>query len=390
MMSNERIDYLLNLSEEQLRNVVLIPLLTQMGFEDVIEYHGAVEKGKDLICRFPDMLGVTRYVGVVVKRTDIHGAVSQAGNAGEVLLQIQQTFDEPYTDIFDLKEVVIDECWVVTSGIVKPTAVESIQGTLKKSNLNKLVRFIDQRKLCNLIDRHLPGFWHTDRYLMIMLHDLRAPISSVRAAAERLIQLSSKEQRCDRDRIRIVAEDIGLQMLLVHRMLESNHLFALSDLLVHAKLADLNEIVDKVVRQMRPLAQRRYAGQRLLEFHESTKKAWCKIDEHTISQAVWNLIDNGLKYGYDGCAVTISVEDMGRSVEVAVTDFGIGIPPDAVEKVAQPHFRAENAKCVSPAGAGIGLTVAHRIAAAHGGTILIRNCANPTVVVLSIPKQRRK
>ncbi len=45
-MSDDRTDYLRSLSEEQLRSVVLIPLLTQMGFADVIEYHGSVEKGK--------------------------------------------------------------------------------------------------------------------------------------------------------------------------------------------------------------------------------------------------------------------------------------------------------------------------------------------------------
>ena len=104
MMTDNREEYLQSLSEDQLRNIVLIPLLTQIGFADVIEYHGSVEKGKDIICRFRDMLGEVRYVGVVVKRTDIHGAVGKTGSAGEVLLQVQQTFDQPYTDIFDLKE----------------------------------------------------------------------------------------------------------------------------------------------------------------------------------------------------------------------------------------------------------------------------------------------
>jgi hypothetical protein len=390
-MADDRTNYLTTLTEEQLRNVVLIPLLTQMSFQDVIEYHGAVEKGKDIICRYLDKLGVTRYVGVVVKRTDIHGAVSQTGSAGEVLLQIQQTFDEPYTDIFDLKEVVIDECWVVTSGIVKPSAIESIQGMLRKSNLNKLVRFIDQRKLCTLIDRYMPGFWHSDRYLMLILHELKGPIYSVRAAAEFLNHIAGKTGDIDRARIREVARDIELQMVLVARMLESNHLFTVSELRVHAREADLNAVAEHVVDQIRPFAERRLGQPREVQLRKAPSHVPCEIDEHMISQAIWNLVDNGLRYGNPQKPVIVSVEDAARSVvEVVVTDFGIGIPPEAVENIMQPHFRAENAMRVSFAGAGLGLTVADRVARAHDGMILVRSCANPTVVVLTVPKRRTK
>lgn len=389
-MSNDRADYLRSLSEDQLRNIVLIPLLTQMGFTDVIEYHGSVEKGKDIICRFHDMVGEMRYVGVVVKRTDIHGAVGQAGSAGEVLLQIQQTFDEPYTDVFDLKEVAIDECWVVTSGIVKPSAIESVQGMLKKSNLNKLVRFIDQRKLCSLIDRHLPGFWRSDRYLMLILHELKGPIYSVREAAEFLNHIAGKEGDMNRAQIREIARDIELQMVLVARMLESNHLFTVSDLRVHPRESDLNAVAKHVIEQIQPFAERRHGQPMLVEFRKAPDHVSCEIDEHMISQAIWNLVDNALRYGDPQRSVIVGVENTDQLAEVSVTDFGIGIPPNAIEKIMHPHFRAENAMRISFAGAGLGLTVAERVARAHGGSIVVRSCANPTVIVLSLPKRREK
>lgn len=251
-MNETRDDSLHNLSEDQLRNVVLIPLFSQMGFQDVIEYHGTTEKGKDIICRFRDMAGEMRYVGIVVKRTDIHGAVGKTGNAGEVLLQVQQTFDFPYTDIFDLKEVVIDECWVVTSGLIKPTAVESIQGTLKKSNLDKLVRFIDRRKLSTLIDRHMPAFWRTDRLLALVLHEMKGPIYSVRAHAENLEFFVGKGDQIDKERVLRIAQAIRTQVQLFDHLLESNSIFMSSELRLRLQEADLNDVVGGVVKLMLP------------------------------------------------------------------------------------------------------------------------------------------
>ncbi|NOR18327.1 NACHT domain-containing protein, partial [candidate division WOR-3 bacterium] len=80
-------------------------------------------------------------------------------NAKEILFQIEQSFDEPYTDVYGLKELVIDKCVVVTCKDIKNTAIESIRGKLKKSNLDKLLRFIDGNKLIELLDKHMPNYF---------------------------------------------------------------------------------------------------------------------------------------------------------------------------------------------------------------------------------------
>lgn len=387
-MNDTRDEFLENLREDQLRDIVLIPLFSQMGFQDVIEYHGAAEKGKDIICRFRDMAGEMRYVGIVAKRTDIHGSVGKAGNAGEVLLQVQQTFDSPYTGIFDLKEVVIDECWIVTSGLIKPTAIESIQGTLKKSNLDKLVRFIDRRKLCTLIDRHMPAFWRSDRLLSLVLHEMRAPISSARAWAQVLELMVSKEDPIDKNRVQKISENITLQMELVDRLLESNSIFTASGLSVRTEEVDLNEIVEGVVKRILPLAGRRYGEPRSLEFRRASSSAICEIDSRMVSQAIWNLLDNAVKYGSPQRPATVAIEIGDHSFSVVVSDFGIGVPPEAVERIMQPLYRAENAVRLTPSGVGLGLTIAERVARAHGGAVVIRSCQNPTVFVLVLPKRR--
>jgi hypothetical protein len=127
----------------------------------VIEHHGgSAEKGKDIIGYYEGLLGEHRYVCVVAKVGDIHGSVSKRGSASEVLFQAEQALSEPYTDVYTLQEVRMDECWVMTTGEIKNTAIDSIRGTLAKSNLDKLVRFIDGKRLVELVSLYMPGFWY--------------------------------------------------------------------------------------------------------------------------------------------------------------------------------------------------------------------------------------
>ena len=209
MNADERfLEYLRHLREEELRAFVLMPLLRRMGYRDVVEYHGgSAEKGKDIVCWYSDPSGERRFVSLVVKRGNIHGSVSKSGNAAEVLHQLQQVFDEPYTDLYGLKEVIIDECWVVASGDILNTAVESIQGQLKKSNLNKFVRFLDSSKVLGLINNYYPEFRLQDFHMSLFFHEVGARVVCAQAATERLEWLLANRSLND-DSARRCVEDI--------------------------------------------------------------------------------------------------------------------------------------------------------------------------------------
>jgi HEAT repeat protein len=160
MDKKKKLAILRSLNEARLRREVLIPLFEHMEFEDVIEYHGgSSEKGKDIIYYKTDPFDRKKYTSVVVKKDNISGTVSKPTGAKEVLFQVEQSFDEPYTDIYGLKQVEMDFCIVATAGKIINTAVESIRGRLKKSNLDKLVDFIDGGKLVDLMDKHMPGYF---------------------------------------------------------------------------------------------------------------------------------------------------------------------------------------------------------------------------------------
>ena len=81
------------------------------------------------------------------------------------------------------------------------------------------------------------------------------------------------------------------------------------------------------------------------------------------------LVDNALKYSPPGAPVTVRVGPAGCGVEVSVEDAGIGLAGEDAARVFEPFVRSAEARRRGVDGLGLGLAVARRIAAAHGGSL---------------------
>jgi signal transduction histidine kinase len=99
-------------------------------------------------------------------------------------------------------------------------------------------------------------------------------------------------------------------------------------------------------------------------------------DEALVRRALWNLVENAAKYGAP--PITLAAAPDGDRVTLSVTDEGPGIPPEARERVLDPFHRLDAARTPGrsgPAGVGLGLTFARRVAEVHGGTIAVAPAA---------------
>jgi hypothetical protein len=158
MSENAKIKRLSELSEKQLRETLLVPLLARLGYKAVTVYHGPQERGKDIICYRQDQLGDREYLAVVAKAADLNGAVSSSDGLREVLHQVLQCFDVPYEDLFGVTRVRMNRVWVVTSRRIISGAQASIFDGLQKNNLDKVTRFISGERLIELLDEYYPAF----------------------------------------------------------------------------------------------------------------------------------------------------------------------------------------------------------------------------------------
>jgi signal transduction histidine kinase len=101
-------------------------------------------------------------------------------------------------------------------------------------------------------------------------------------------------------------------------------------------------------------------------------------DRALLKRALWNLIENAAKYGAP--PITLDSIQEEESIRLTVTDRGEGISPAERERVLTPFYRLDRARTPrgageAPTGFGLGLTLAQRVAEAHGGRIVIEPAA---------------
>ncbi len=96
---------------------------------------------------------------------------------------------------------------------------------------------------------------------------------------------------------------------------------------------------------------------------------WTRAHPPLLGQLLDNLLENACKYSDPGSLITLRVWCEPDAVALAVEDCGCGIPAQELPRVFDPFYRADSARALGRGGVGLGLAVARRIAATHGGTI---------------------
>jgi signal transduction histidine kinase len=93
------------------------------------------------------------------------------------------------------------------------------------------------------------------------------------------------------------------------------------------------------------------------------------IDSYQISQVLRNLLDNAVAHTAKGDSITVTAEQQGKWIEVAVTDTGEGIPAEDLPNIFERFYRVDKSRARATGGSGLGLTIAKRLVEAHGGQI---------------------
>jgi two-component system phosphate regulon sensor histidine kinase PhoR len=94
-----------------------------------------------------------------------------------------------------------------------------------------------------------------------------------------------------------------------------------------------------------------------------------QADAGALTHALWNLLDNAIKYSEKEREVWVSVGGSEGGVAIAVRDHGLGIPTSERKEIFRKFIRGERAKQLGIKGTGLGLAIVTHIVRAHGGTI---------------------
>jgi two-component system sensor histidine kinase KdpD len=195
-------------------------------------------------------------------------------------------------------------------------------------------------------------------------HDLRTPLSSIKASATSLLEEGVSFDASQREELlRTIAEESDRLNRLIGNLLDLSRLRA--GALVPEKVpTPIDEVIEGVVSRMGRILD----GLRIdIRIKDGIPPV--PIDVLQIDQVLSNLLENAARYSPDDSEIQVRASKWQSSVEIEVADRGPGIPPEDRERVFQEFFRGGSED--RRGGAGLGLSIARAIVAAHGGSMRI-------------------
>lgn len=196
-------------------------------------------------------------------------------------------------------------------------------------------------------------------------HELKTPIGAVGLLAEALLSASDDAERVREfaDRLRAESQRLGR---LTQEIIELSRLQA-ADMVEKAELLEVDELVAAAIDQSRVAAEAH--GIRLVS--GGTEGLRVFGDESMLVMAIQNLIANAIQYSPAGSRVGIGVSAADDIVEIAVTDQGVGIPEDELDRVFERFFRTDPARSRHTGGSGLGLSIVKHVVQNHGGDVRV-------------------
>jgi signal transduction histidine kinase len=215
-------------------------------------------------------------------------------------------------------------------------------------------------------------------------HELKTPLTAVRMYGEMLRDgmVESTEQR------QAYYETITLEAERLSRLI--NNVLELSQLerntrQVNLSVGDVSQAVREAVSMLRPHAEREGFT---LEVSAAPNLPAARFDRDALTQILFNLLDNALKYGSSAEERRISVRcepSEAGGVRIAVADRGPGVAPEQLAAIFEPFYRGENELTRKKQGTGIGLALVRGLAERMRGKVEGRNLAPGFEVRVELP-----
>ena len=211
-------------------------------------------------------------------------------------------------------------------------------------------------------------FTEQQRFIADASHELRTPLAVLRGETEVAL-----EQNRGADYYKESLALIKDEAERLTRIVENLFILARQPVDQHSMMKEplrLNEVVSECVRSAQVLATQR--GLRL-RLDGAMSEVNFTGDDELLKRMLLNLLDNAVKYTAPGGEVGVALSTEYGSARIVVTDSGIGIPSAEQPRIFDRFYRVDKARSRALGGAGLGLSIAKWIVAAHGGTISVES-----------------
>lgn len=208
-------------------------------------------------------------------------------------------------------------------------------------------------------------------------HELRTPLAVMQTSLEVLQKREQPSVEEYADAVRMAAEQTGRLSHLVSTLLEMTELQTVQ----RTDHIALSALIEEVICDLAQIA-----GERQVTLIQMPGEAEVTGSDPLLYRAVYNLVENAIKYNRPGGSVTVGVRTENDTAIVSVMDTGIGIDRGSWESVFEPFVRVDKSRSRALGGVGLGLALVRDIAVQHGGSVRIAHSSDKgTEMLLTLP-----
>ncbi|WP_433745967.1 cell wall metabolism sensor histidine kinase WalK [Falsibacillus pallidus] len=195
-------------------------------------------------------------------------------------------------------------------------------------------------------------------------HELRTPLTTMRSYLEALAEGAWQDEGIAPQFLHVTQNETERMIRLVNDLLQLSRLDS-KDYRLNKDWVNFIEFFNRIIDRFEMTIDQNITFTR--DFFSDD--VYVDIDTDKLTQVLDNIISNALKYSPQGRKVTFSVVEKEPFIEVSVSDEGMGIPKDQLDKIFDRFYRVDKARTRQMGGTGLGLAIAKEMIEAHNGKI---------------------
>jgi PAS domain S-box-containing protein len=204
-----------------------------------------------------------------------------------------------------------------------------------------------------------------DRFIAMLSHELRAPLSAVSAAVH-LLERHASVPATHKDLVPLVRRNVAVETRLIDDLLDISAISS-GKLGIKPEVVDMHVVLREALAMLADAIAER--GMRV-ELALAERPAWVHADPVRMQQVMANLVRNAIKFSEPGGVVQLQTALEAGAFVFSCCDQGIGIAPDALERIFTAFEQADRDTARERGGLGLGLAIARHLVLAHGGVLL--------------------
>ncbi len=205
-----------------------------------------------------------------------------------------------------------------------------------------------------------------EEFVANVSHELKTPLASMKVLADSLIQGGdSVDADTYREFMVDIAAEVDRENEIINDLLSLVKMEGSEEVKPELAPCDLSEMLKNIIKTLTPLAEE--AGVEIL--YEEKTPVNAEVDETKLSLAIMNLVENAIKYNKKDGWVRITLDMDITFAIIIVSDSGIGIPEESLNRVYDRFYRGDKSHSREIGGTGLGLSITRNAILMHRGAI---------------------